>query len=210
MKSCALVGILLALGVLAMSGCSEDSDCPVCPTCYAGDRLEWVLYDDFNDEAIDEDLWITTILYGGQVLEAAGRLQVWGHTGTWTGAGIIRTIESSNLAWRFDLVEQYFEEGPGCQGWHIVALNPGNTIRVEILNGVTAGCSPSWDDEAGGYVVRNEVDSLSVYLDGTLLRRLPNGGIGAFKLEFIADNVYGSGHHSHIFVDNVERLELAP
>lgn len=206
MKAFSLIGIIIVLGSLALAGCSEDCECPTCPT--PGLSTKWVVYDDFDDNSIDAALWGHSVSYGGQVLETAGQLQVWGHTDAWTGAGVAWTIEESLLGWRFDLVDQYFEEGPSCQGWSISATNSGRTVRVYLLNGVTAGCATSWSDVAGNYEIRHEDDSLAVYLDGSLLRRLFDGGISTFKMEFSANNVYGSGHHSHIFIDDVECLDL--
>jgi hypothetical protein len=191
---------------MALAGCSEDSECPTCPTSALSGK--WVAYDDFNDESIDAGLWGHSVSYGGQVLESAGQLQVWGHTDTWTGAGVAWTLEESLLGWKFELVDQYYDEGPSCQGWSIRATDSGRTVRIHLLNGVTAGCATHWSDVAGSYEIRREDDSLAVYLDGSLLRRLFDGGIGMFKMEFVADNVYGSGDHSHIFIDDVERFEM--
>lgn len=143
------------------------------------------------------------------MLEAAGQLQVWGHTESWTGTGIVRSIEP-RLAWRFELVETYHEDGPGCQGWHIRAMNPAGDTAVEFLNRCTVGCTtpPNWGDVPGSYEIVLEQDSLAVYRDGEILRRLYNNGLGLFVLEFRADNMYGSGHHCHIFMDDVWGQEL--
>jgi len=65
----------------------------------------------------------------------------------------------------------------------------------------------SFADTTGTYEIRLEQDSLAVYRDGSLLRRLNGKGIDSFIMEFIADNVYGSGNHCHIFIDNVSGLE---
>ena len=210
MRTYSLLVIVLVVGIAMLLGCSEDCDCPTCPVDYI--FFEWSLYDDFDDNVIDGDLWGYSIAYGGQVLETSGQLQVWGHTSSWTGSGVAWTIEESHHGWRFDLVEAYFEEGPGCQGWHIRATNPARTVRVELLNGVTAGCTnpPNWGDTEGVYKIRHEGDSLAVYLDGGLLRRLYDNGLDVFKMEFYCDNVYGSGHHSHIFIDDVECLDIEP
>lgn len=106
-------------------------------------------------------------------------------------------------------METYFEEGPGCQGWHISAIDATGNVAVEVLNRATAGCTnpPNMDDGPGAYEIKHEDDSLAVYKDGSLLRRVPDNGISYFFLQFIADNMYGSGHHSHIFIDNVRGLE---
>jgi hypothetical protein len=206
MKSFLLIGGIIVLGSLTFAGCSEDSECPTCPTSII--YAVWDTYDNFDDNSINEALWGHSVSYGGQVLETVGQLQVWGHTGEWTGAGIAWTIEESTLGWRFDLVEQYFDEGPSCQGWSIRATDSDRTVRIHLLNGVTAGCATSWNDVVGSYTIKHEDDSLAVYLNGNILRRLHDGGISAFKLEFDANNVYGSGDHSRIFIDDVERLEL--
>lgn len=145
------------------------------------------------------------------MLEAAGQLQVWGHTDYWTGTGIVRAIEPK-LEWQFHLVEAYHEEGPGCQGWHIRAIDPATSAVVEVLNECSAGCAspPNMGDGVGTYQIRHEQDSLAVYLDGGLLRRLHDNGIGSFVMEFRADNMYGSGDHCHIFIDNIWGLESKP
>lgn len=145
------------------------------------------------------------------MLEAAGQLQVWGHTDLWTGTGIVRAIEPK-LEWKFDLVETYHEEGPGCQGWHIRAIDPTSSAVVEVLNECSAGCTspPNMGDVAGAYEIRHEQDSLAVYLDDSLLRRIHDNGIDLFVMEFRSDNMYGSGHHSHIFIDDMWGLELEP
>ena len=142
------------------------------------------------------------------MLEAAGQLQVWGHTNTWTGTGIVRSIERK-FGWRFELVETYHEEGPGCQGWHIRAYDPSDGKTIEFLNQCTVGCTtpPNWGDVPGSYEVRLEEDSLAVYLNGEVLRKMYNDGLGPFVIDFRADNMYGSGHHCHIFVDDVRGLE---
>ena len=62
-------------------------------------------------------------------------------------------------------------------------------------------------DVAGFYEIRHEQDSLAVYRDGSLLRRLHDNGIDSFILDFRSDNMYGSGDHSHIFIDNISGLE---
>jgi len=206
MKSFLLIVGIIVLGSLAFSGCSEDSECPTCPTTTG---CGWETYDKFDDNSLDEALWGHSIAYGGQVLETASQLQLWGHTDEWTGSGNAWTIEESTLGWRFDLVEQYFEEGPGCQGWSVSATDSDRAVRVYLLNGVTAGCSTIWNDVAGNYTIMHEADSLAVYLNGNILRRLHDTGISEFKLEFSANNVYGSGHHSHIFIDDVERLDIS-
>lgn len=165
----------------------------------------------FWDLTKSTELWETTISYGGQVLETAGQLQVWGHTVGWTGFARARTRES-RLAWRFTLVEEYFEQGSGCQGWYIQAADPATGASVVLLNHFTAGCtsSPNWSDIAGAYEIKPEQDSIAVYLNGTLLRRVYGNGIGSFVMQFSADNVYGDSHHCHIFIDNVWGLEYKP
>lgn len=65
-------------------------------------------------------------------------------------------------------------------------------------------------DIAGSYEIKHEQDSLAIYLDSSLLRRVHDNGIDFFVLDFRSDNMYGSGHHSHIFVDNVWGLEWKP
>jgi hypothetical protein len=208
MKALSLIGVILVLGIMALAGCSEDAECPTCTKCPS---QQWVAYDNFGDNTLDTELWSATVYYGGQVLETSGQLQLWGHTDLWTGAGIVR-MKESRLAWRFDLVETYFEEGPGCQGWHIRAIDPANGAAIEVLNECSAGCTtpPTWADTTGAYEIRNDGDSLAVYRDGSLLRRVYGNGINSFVMEFVADNVYGSGHHSHIFVDNFWGLEWKP
>lgn len=206
MKAFSSVCVVMILGLAALGGCSEDCECPTCPT--PGLTAEWMAYDDFEDGSLNGNLWWYSIAFGGQVLETDGQLQVWGHTGGWTGVGQAGTMGESALGWRFELSEQYFEEGPGCQGWSIIATDPGATVRVTLLNRLTAGCGTAWNDEAGSYQIRHEDDSLAVYLDGSLVRRLHDGGIGMIKLEFNANNAYGSGHYSHIFIDDVERLDM--
>jgi hypothetical protein len=210
MKTLPSIRIGLVLVVVMLAGCSSDSDCPICPSkCYS--PTEWVEYDNFDDNTFDDALWNSAIAYGGQVLETSGQLQVWGHTGSWTGYGGAST-RKARLAWRFDLADTYFEEGAGCQGWYIRAVDMVNDIGAEVLNRRTAGCAspPNWGDGVGSYEIRHEEDSLAVYRDGTLLRRVYDNGIEFFNMEFNANNVYGDGHHCHVFVDNVWGLEYKP
>lgn len=210
MKALPLIRFLFILGFAALAGCSDDPESPPCPTCPA--LTQWVEYDNFSDNALDAGLWnYIADCCGGQVLEAAEQLQVWGHTEGWTGSGIVRAIRPK-LAWRFDLVETYFEEGPGCQGWHIGAFDPAAEIYVEVLNTASAGCTnpPNMSDDTGSYEIKHDGDSIAVYLDGDLLRRVADNGIEFFVMQFISDNMYGSGHHSHIFIDNVWGLEWKP
>lgn len=194
---------LMVVGIVFVT-CSEDSECPTCPPS----QMQWVQYDNFNDDSLDTGLWYYVEDYGGQVLETAGQLQVWGHTDLWTGRGIARAIHPK-LGWKFDLVDAYFEDGPGCQGWHISARDTLSGAGVELLNRTTAGCSnpPNMGDSTGTYEIKHEDDSLAVYKDGSLLRRVPDNGMTYFVLQFISDNVYGSGDHCHIFIDNVQGLE---
>jgi len=189
--------------------CSDDSECPTCPTCPT--LTQWVYYDNFDNNTLNSDLWSTTIHYGGQVLETAGQLQVWGHTDYWTGAGIVIAIQPK-LAWRFDLVDTYFEEGAGCQGWHIAVRDSAGTTGVEVLNRATAGCTnpPDMGDATGRYEIRHEGDSLAVYGDDSLLRRVHDHGISSFVIRFESNNVWGDGAHCRVFIDNVWGLELAP
>jgi hypothetical protein len=62
-------------------------------------------------------------------------------------------------------------------------------------------------DVIGTYEIKHEQDSIAVYLDGSLLRRVHDNGIDSFVMDFRSDNMYGSGHHCHIFVDNVWGFE---
>lgn len=208
MKVSAFLALVLCSCMLTTAGCSDDEDCPTCPP--APDAVQAVVYDDFDDDALDNDLWGHSIAYGGRVLETSGQLQVWGHTDSWTGLGVAWTEQESYFGWRFVLTEEYFEDGPGCQGWHIRATDASRSVRVEFLNHVTAGCASTLAPgaTAGTYMIRRESDSLAVYLDDILLRRLHDNGIGRFKIELVADNVYGSGDHCHIFIDDVERFEF--
>ncbi len=90
-------------------------------------------------------------------------------------------------------------------------MDSAGTIAVEVLNECTAGCTnpPNMSDVAGFYEIVLEQDSLAVYLNGSLLRTLPDNGIDSdsFILDFRSDNMYGSGDHSHIFIDYVSGLE---
>jgi len=205
------VHLILWLMVLSLVfvTCSDDSECPTCRTCPTS--TQWVYYDNFDDNTINTDLWSTTIHYGGQVLETVGQLQVWGHTDYWTGAGIVRAIQPK-LAWRFDLVDTYFEEGGGCQGWHISAVDPVGGAGVEFLNRATADCTnpPNMSDTTGAYEIKHEGDSLAVYRDGSLLRRVYDHGISFFVIRFESNNVWGDGTHCRVFVDNVWGLEWTP
>ena len=83
---------------------------------------------------------------------------------------------------------------------------------VEVLNETTAGCTnpPSWTDATGAYEIKRQDDSLAVYLNGFLLRRVYYSGSDMFIMDFRSDNMYGSGDHSHIFLDNVYGLEWKP
>lgn len=210
MRMISVSGAILVLGLVALMGCSDDSTCPTCPTCYT--HMEWVTYDSFDDDTLNAGLWSVSNAYGGQVLETSGQLQVWGHTGGWTGLGDVKATKPSQLAWKFDLNQTYVEFGPGCQGWHIRAYDPDSNLTVEVANMCTASCTspPNWGDVAGTYEIWHESGYLSVYRDGSFLRRVSDQGIGSFVMEFAADNAYGSGHHCHIFVDNVKAMRLAP
>lgn len=202
--------LLLAVVSLLLVTCSDDKECPTCPPSPA--LTQWVEYDNFVDNTLDPNLWnYIADCCGGQVLEADSQLQVWGHTDNWTGSGIVRTIEPK-LAWRFHLVDTYFEEGPGCQGWHIQAIDPVAGIGVEVLNRASLGCTnpANMGDSTGTYEIRQEGDSLAVYKSSTLLRRVYDQGIDFFVLQFVSDNMYGTGNHSHIFVEDVWGLEWKP
>ena len=173
-------------------------------TGYCGNRS---LYDDFADNSLNTTLWhYIADCCGGQVLEQSGQLQVWGHTDRWTGTGIVRTKES-HASWTFDLVDEDQDGGPACQGWHIKALDLTDNTWVEVLNNVTPGCTnpPNMGDSVGAYEITldKNTDTITVYKDDTILRNLPANGIGDFILDFRSDNMYGSGNHSHIFIDNV-------
>jgi len=207
MKTLRLILLIPTLGFAALLGCSDESECPTCPP--APSLTQWVEYDNFDNNTLNADLWSTTIYYGGQVLEADSQLQVWGHTNLWTGAGIVRAIQPK-LAWRFDLVDTYFEEGAGCQGWHILAIDAVSGASVEVLNRTTAGCGNPLGDSTGTYEIKHEGDSLAVYRDGTLLRRFDDQGISFFVIRFSTDNVYGDGRHCHVFIDNCWGLEWKP
>ena len=205
MKALSLTRVILISGIVVLAACSEDTECPTCPKC--DPCYTWVKYDNFDDNELDTELWIEWESYGGRVYETNGQLQVWGHDGAWTGRGTARAVEPK-LAWRFDLIEEYHEDGPGCQGWHIAAIDTSGTA-VEGLNHCNAGCTnpPNWGDGIGSYEVRIEGDSLAVYLNDNLLRRVFRNDVDFFVMQFSADNVYGSGHHCHIFIDGVWGLE---
>ena len=128
MKVLPLIRFGLLAAVAALAACSSNSDCPTCPK-YKSPTL-WAAYDSLNGSSIDAALWYTEVSNGGRVLETAGQLQVWGYTGGWTGYARARTREPK-LAWRFTLVEEYFAQGGGCQGWYIQAADPG--MMVEAL-----------------------------------------------------------------------------
>lgn len=55
MRALRLVPAVLAAGIILLAACSEDSDCPTCPTPQV--CMYWVAYDDFNDDALDAGLW---------------------------------------------------------------------------------------------------------------------------------------------------------
>lgn len=88
-------------------------------------------------------------------------------------------------------------------------IDPTDNAVVEVLNECTAGCTnpPNMGDVIGTYEIKHEQDSIAVYLDGSLLRRVHDNGIVSFVMDFRSDNMYGSGHHCHIFVDNVWGFE---
>ena len=209
MKVLPLIRLGLLAAVAALAACSSNSDCPTCPK-YKSPTL-WAAYDSLNGSSIDAALWYTEVSNGGRVLETAGQLQVWGYTGGWTGYARARTREPK-LAWRFTLVEEYFEQGGGCQGWYIQAADPGSDDAVVLLNHRTTGCTnpPNWSDIAGAYEIKPEGDSIAVYLNGALLRRVYGNGIGCFVMQFSADNSYGDSHFCHVFIDNVWGLEYKP
>lgn len=193
--------VVLSVVSLVFINCSKDDECPVCP-----DRsVAWVTYDAFDDNTLDDSLWSYSVAYGGQVLETSNQLQVWGNTNLWTGSGLI-VAKQPRLGWKFKLVDTYFEEGPGCQGWHVRAIDPTGNVSIEILNRLTVGCAANMGDSVGEYEVKHDHDSLAVYKDGSLLRRFYANGITYFTIRFYANNVYGSGHHCHIFIDDVQGL----
>ncbi|MGD1047932.1 MAG: hypothetical protein ABR899_04180 [Candidatus Krumholzibacteriaceae bacterium] len=209
MKVLPLIRLGLLAAVAALAACSSNSDCPTCPKCKS--PTLWAAYDSLNASSIDAALWYTEVSYGGRVLETAGELQVWGHTDLWTGYARART-KHTRLGWKFTLVEEAFQEGNGCQGWCIQAVDPANEASVVLLNHFTAGCTspPNRSDIAGSYEIKPEQDSIAVYLNGTLLRRVYGNGIGPFVMQFSADNAYGDGSHCHVFIDNVWGLEYKP
>jgi len=165
-----------------------------------------ILYDGFSDNSIDATLWFTEEAWGGQVLETDQQIQVWGHTGGWTGLGRARTLVQSAL-WTFDLVEAFQDGGPAGQGWHIYLYDSSDASRIEVANNVSAGGVPNFNDSTGAYELRilAAQDQIEVLFNGSVRRTLSANGKTALALEFVSNNVYGSGNHSHVFVDNVYR-----
>lgn len=194
--------VVVSVVSLIFIGCSDDDKCPVCPK----DGVTWVTYDNFNDNTLEDSLWSYSVAYGGQVLETSYHLEVWGHTDSWTGYGVV-IARQPKLGWKFNLLDTYFEEGPGCQGWTVTAIDTASNVSIGILNRLTEGCAGNMGDGVGEYEVKLNNDSLAVYKDGALLRRFYANGITHFTIRFSANNVYGSGHHCHIFIDDVQGLE---
>jgi hypothetical protein len=165
----------------------------------------WTLYDDFEDNSLNAGLWkYIQDCCGGQVLEANGQLQVWGHTGGWTGTGIVQTLVRKP-GWKFDLVDAFQQGGPGCQGWHIRAVDPADGTVIELLNNTSGGCTnpPNMGDSIGTYEIALRNNAIKVYKDGNYLREMSAQGKTDYVMDFRSDNMYGSGHHSHIFLENI-------
>ncbi len=176
-------------------------------TKLAGDGIcGMILYDDFEDNSINTALWYPYTAYGGQTMETNGQLQTWGHTGGWTGLGTVETVLLKQ-GWKFELAEAYQNGGPGCQGWHIRAINSADGNNIEILNNVTSGCTnpPNFGDTAGTYIVHVDTDAdlINIYKNDIFLRSLSAQGSTEFKIHFRCDNVYGSGNYSHLFLENM-------
>jgi hypothetical protein len=52
MKALPLIRVILILGFVALTTCSEDCKCPTCPA-----PTQWVEYDNFDDNSLDTELW---------------------------------------------------------------------------------------------------------------------------------------------------------
>lgn len=193
--------VLISVVSLVFISCSSDNNNPVRTS-----DVTWRTYDNFDANVVNDSLWTPTITHGGQVLDTSGQLEVWGNTDTWTGSGNAISTKPK-LGWKFTLVDTYYEDGGGCQGWSVWAVDPTENVGIELLNRVTAGCTSNLGDSAGVYEVTHEGDSLAVYKNGSLLRRFYSNGITYFMIRFYDTNVYGDGTHSHIIVDNVQGLE---
>ena len=55
MRTFRLVQVMFAAGIVALAACSEDSECPTCPD--PQHLVQWVDYDDFDDNVLDAELW---------------------------------------------------------------------------------------------------------------------------------------------------------
>jgi chitobiase/beta-hexosaminidase-like protein len=159
-------------------------------------------YDNFNDNSIDTALWGTATSYGGQVVEAGGTLTAYGHTDSWTGAGVFWSVAAAP-SWTFTITSEYSDAGAGTQGWYVQARDPIDGSRLTLLNHLT-NPTVDYDDGAGVYVVRMNGSIIEVYKNAALLRTVAATGIpGSFGLYVRADNVHGDGAHSAVSLDNV-------
>lgn len=55
MRAIRLFPVMLAVGIIVLAACSEDSECPTCPTSKCS--VKWAEYDNFDDNLLDTGLW---------------------------------------------------------------------------------------------------------------------------------------------------------